>query len=74
MTVRLSEGLSLSHYYMPHGTFPFFLILGKMSVKDLEVSAIDADHCIGIEFKQDESIQESSSHFQYAILHTNTFG
>lgn len=47
MTCRFSEGLILSEFYTGRG---------KVAVRDLEISALDADKSIGVIIKQDGKI------------------
>ena len=62
MTFRTSQGLTLQEYYTG---------AGKIQVRDLELSTLDADKCISIMFKQEETIKDPVAHLQYALLYTN---
>ena len=42
-----------------------------MQVRDLELSTLDADKCISIIFKQEETIKDQLAYLQYALLYTN---
>jgi protein transport protein SEC24 len=65
MTLRLSNGLVLYDYYTGNG---------KMSVRDLELSTIDADKSLTIAFKQEDKINETEAYIQYALLYTSASG
>ena len=45
MTMRTSQGITLQEYYTG---------AGKLSVRDLELSALDSDTTIAVVFKQEE--------------------
>jgi protein transport protein SEC24 len=65
MTLRLSSGLVLYDYYTGNG---------RVSVRDLELSTIDADKSISIAFKHEDKINDNDAFIQYALLYTNVYG
>lgn len=53
MTLRLSNGLVLYDYYTGNG---------KLSVRDLELSSIDADKSLAIAFKHEDKINDAEAY------------
>ena len=62
MTLRASPGIILEEFYTTRG---------KVSVRDLQMSTLDADQSITIQYKQEDKITSNEAFIQYAILYTN---